>query len=278
MVTNARWLCLWLLLVAGCGGTREMTRPEAPIGGIIGAEKVTEESIRRAMATRPQLSVPTKVAVAEIGTRQTAYLPDYSYCGRPDIQAGIVSLRADEEKLWKETLNKDRPAVGQVIPLAPVLVPDGSDGTLLRLRQAAATLHADLLLVYVRESDWGKQPNALSGLYLTIIGLWASPGTNLRAITVAKGALVDVRNGFVYGVVSADAEDKAISAAVFVDKTRLDLMKRTEAKALAELAGQTAALVDDLARRLAQERSSAAPPDAARPRRHADEPKTAARH
>jgi hypothetical protein len=262
MTRKACWLALGLFVFAGCGSFREMTRPEAPLGGIVGAEKVTEASIRRAMEVKPQFTVPTKVAVVEVGTRQAGLeAADFYHYSRPENDPrGIVSLRPEEEKLWRETLTGERPAVAQVVPLAPLLVPAGEGDTMLRLRQAAARLGTDLLVVYIRESDWGEQPNAMSGLYLTIVGLWASPGTDLEAITVAKGAIVDVRNGFVYGVVSADDERKTIAAAAFVRKTKLDLIQRTEAKALAGLTAETGKLIDDLTDRLAAEaRGRAAP-------------------
>ena len=111
-------------------------------------------------------------------------------------------------------------------------------------------MHADVVLVYMRESDWGDQSNPLSLLYLTIVGFWLVPGNNMQSMTVAQGALVDVRTGFVYGVVSADAEKRTSTPSAYSDATWKRLRTGTEREALDGLATETAGLITDLKNRL----------------------------
>ena len=247
MRSKAILMVAGLTFAAGCAGTRYMTEPDVPIYGVLGQEKVTEASIKEALATKPQFSWPAKLAVAEIGRSE---LDGLTYRDRTILAEGLAPVSATDEKLWNERLRKDHPDIGAAVALPSLLVPASEDPMILRLRQAAAKVHADLLLVYMRESDWGERPNPASIAYLTILGLWISPGNDLEGCTVAKGILFDVRNGFVYGVVAGDAETRATVPAVYAEGTREKMRKRTRAESLTDLMDETSGLVGDLKARL----------------------------
>jgi hypothetical protein len=173
-------------------------------------------------------------------------------------------LTQDEEATWREALVEAQPQGADVVFLSglafkpadawstdvPYRGPDKPDGhSVVLMRKSAASLGAKLLVVYVRESQWGQRPNPLSILYGTIVGLWVSPGTTVEAQTIAQGVVVDVETGAVYGVVSGDGHRAGPTAAVYIDGAGDSMLKRTQRDALEELARHAGDLVAKLRER-----------------------------
>jgi hypothetical protein len=127
-----------------------------------------------------------------------------------------------------------------------MLLITSNDPIHIRLRQSAARTSADVLLVYMRRSDWGERSNPLALAYLTIVGAWLAPGTELEAMTAARGVLIDVRNGFVYGVVSADSTRERTVPGALARDNRAEMFDQTRAESLDRLTQQAAELLADL--------------------------------
>lgn len=245
---KTRTLCVILAAFAsaGCGTSRAMLVPRFDDDSALTITEDAPGSIADALSVQPQFVWPARLAVVEVGRPQR-------YCGGYGEKPS-----GREEDLWIDPVKKAHSDVEAVVPVSDLFLPsaqrDRNGQTSLNLRDArlaAAGVQADLVLVYQTKSDWGKSGNPLSLLYLTIVGLWVSPGTDLESIHVAKGALIDVRNGFVYGVVSADNTDTTVIPEVYSDKARRDLQQRTRTACIENLAQETAALLADLKRRYA---------------------------
>ena len=66
----------------------------------------------------------------------------------------------------------------------------------LELREAAAALHADIVLIYTIDTGFQVEDH-LSPLSVVTLGL--SPNQTAQIVTTATAVLMDTRNGYIYG-------------------------------------------------------------------------------
>ena len=79
-----------------------------------------------------------------------------------------------------------------------------------QLREAAASVRADLLLAYTIATDQTIDNHSLDLLELVTLGLLPIRAVNVNA--TASAVLFDVRTGFVYGLAEATASDGALAS------------------------------------------------------------------
>ncbi|MGY6588059.1 MAG: hypothetical protein ACXIUB_07170 [Wenzhouxiangella sp.] len=111
-------------------------------------------------------------------------------------------LEEDDEYARLAELN----GVAGIGRLTRLLVPAAISG-IDDLRQAAAGLKADVLLVYSVDTRFIVEGQSLGPLSVVSLGL--IPNKRAHVTSTASAALVDVRSGFIYGVAEAtDADDQ----------------------------------------------------------------------
>jgi hypothetical protein len=105
----------------------------------------------------------------------------------------------------------------------------------LPLRQAAAQLQADMLLIYTLDTIFDTENKAIP---LSVISLGLSPNKQVRVTTTASALLMDTRNGFLYGLAEATAQNERFTNdwqnEVAIDETR----RATETAAFEKLVGE----------------------------------------
>lgn len=144
-------------------------------------KQVTDQDIRSAMARKPQLKFPFKLAV--------------------ELQSGecyrCVSTWREEDRQkilsWSEQL-KQAGVISQMF-----IVPNIFEMKDLKtIRLAAAQQGADAVLIIRSVDQTDRYLNYASFLYITIIGLWIVPGSDLDALVMLRGAMWDVGNAYLY--------------------------------------------------------------------------------
>lgn len=180
-------------------------------------DRLTDPSVRHELIKQPLATFPAGLAVVRVqepGYRNRQ-LSGYGSGAYSVVTTQDVETPADFDRLQK------LPLVKTVSPLNRLLLPenlhDGED-----LRRAAASLGADLLLVYtfdttVTSDDWAPP--------LAIVTLGLFPTYTVDVDTTASLALLDVRNGFVYGTGQASSKKNGISNA-WTDDSAADSMRR----------------------------------------------------
>jgi hypothetical protein len=126
------------------------------------------------------------------------------------------------------------------------------------LRQAAAELHADLLLVYTLDTTFYDED--MAGI-LTVVTLGAAPNQHISVTTTASAVLVDTRNGYVYGTAEATQKHDGLTNAWFSDSAVDQDRRNTEAAAFDKLVGE----LEHTWTGVVKEYASAAQPPAATP-------------
>lgn len=229
---------VWALAVAaclaagGCAASYAVPGRGANLVALSAASRAdqTDNPIAAAMTKRPLATLPTSIAVVRVQA------PNYQ---AEDVQTygsgafTVVTTRTVEEADGKDQTAElaKLPLVSGVAPLNRLLLPQEFHSD-LDLRQAAAMLHADMLLVYTLDTNF-KVEDAIAPLTVVTLGL--SPNQQARVVTTASAVLLDTRNGYLYGMAEATEHDNQLASAwtsqAAVDQTR----RRTEARAFQKL-------------------------------------------
>jgi hypothetical protein len=196
----------------------------------VSREALTDGSIVQSLARQPLAQFPTGIAVARVqapGYRsETAETwGSGAYC--------VVTNRDVESPEQVARLAK-MPAVAGVAPLNRLLLPHELKSD-VELRQAAATLRADMLLVYTLDTTFRVQ-DKLAPLSVVTLGL--SPNQQAQVVCTASAVLMDTRNGYIYGVAEATDRGTQLTSAWTSSSAVDDARKRTETGAFEKLVGE----------------------------------------
>ncbi|HEX8914789.1 MAG TPA: hypothetical protein VF796_20725, partial [Humisphaera sp.] len=171
MVNRARvvaFVCCASLLAGGCGAYYTPPGRAADLEAIgVKADAQTDGSIAGALAKQPLAAFPTGVAVARV---QAPGYKSMTSEGWGSGRYSLVTTRDVEEPAQVDRLGR-LPGVFGIAPLNRLLLP-AELKTDLELRQAAAKLHADMLLVYTLDTTFAVDDKLLP---LSVFTLGLSP-------------------------------------------------------------------------------------------------------
>src|SRR4051812_844645 len=228
-------LAMLSLVASGCGGAHY-----APPGRGANLQELTADapravqqgapSIISAMGTQPLARFPTGIAAVRI---QAPGYKSESAEGWGTGRYSIVTTRDIEGPSDMGRLAK-LPLVSGVGPINRLLLPTNLESD-RELREAAARMHADMLLVYTLDTTFLVEDKAAP---LTVVTLGLSPNQQAKVVCTASALLMDTRNGYLYGIAEAtDRQDQLASAwtsSAAVDQAR----RRTESKAFSKLVSE----------------------------------------
>ena len=234
------FLCLSLLLaLTGCAS---YTAPGGPADmGRLGArtlerqlqqnQQTRGDGIVEAFAREPLADFPASIAVVRV---QAPGYRSYNTTGYGSGAFSVVTVR--DLEFEQNPLQKlvDEPLIAGIAPLNRLLVPNKLESD-EDLRLAAAQVQADMLLIYTFDTAFVSNEQAKP---IAVITLGLSPTKKVRVTSTASAVLLDTRNGYVYGLAEATADDDQIASAwtdeAAVDQTR----RRVETDAFQKLVGE----------------------------------------
>ncbi len=217
-------LLLVLTLIGACA---QYTTP----GGPAQISELASPNINELMAQEPAAAFPARLAVARVQAPgyQTSRTGSYG-SGRYSV---VLTRDAESEQDF-ERLNT-LPGAAGVAPLNRILLPTNL-GSIEALRETAARLKADILLLYTFDTSF--QVGAQRFLPLNTIALGFLNNKKVTVTTTASAAFFDVRTEYLYGLAEASArEDKQASVWSTTD-TVDDLRVATEREAFGQLVGE----------------------------------------
>jgi hypothetical protein len=215
-------ILLLALLVAGCatGFDRAALREELADP----PTEASEEAITKALAGRPKLRLPIKVAV---------HLTAETYRrGRYDgelVPAESWRWTLEDRKrieTWTEKL-RQAGIVSDMFVMSE-MVASGHD--LEKIRLAAAKHGADAVLVVRGVVQVDRYVNPLCVLNVLVVPGWFVSASHRDALVVLKGAMWDLRHDFLY--LSVDAEGKSEVCAPTFEIDAADAIEPARAEAL----------------------------------------------
>lgn len=226
-----------MVMVCACAGCASYAAPgrgaDLTAVGAPSAEQFgsgTDSTIRQSFDKRPMARFPAAIAVARI---QASGYKSRTSEGYGSGRYSLVTERDIEKPEQFERLAK-LPQVHGIAPVGRLLMDSRFDSE-LPLRQAAARLQADMILIYTLDTTFKTDNKAVP---LSMISLGLSPSEKIEVSTTASAILMDTRNGFLYGLAEATVrKDRMVSSwgtGDAVDESR----KQTEADAFEKLVGE----------------------------------------
>lgn len=223
------------LIVSLCGCSSYVTPgrgADLAAFGVSEAERVanTDGAVRASLERKPLATFPTAIAVARVQangyqSRTASAFGGGRYC--------VVTTRDVETDEQFERLAK-LPQVRGLAPMSRLLLPQMLNSD-VELRQAAAQLRADLLLVYTLDTTFTVDE---TGAPLTVFSLGLFPNRTARVICTASALLMDTRNGYIYGVTEASEKTDQLASSWTSEEAVEQSRRRVETKAFEKLVTQ----------------------------------------
>jgi hypothetical protein len=227
-------LLLLAALAAACasGFDRRGVDDRMASGGLA----VTNEDVRAALAVKPQLPAPFRIAVhlvAETFEPGAGPVP-----ASPDLWRWTAKDKALFEE-WTREL-RARGVAAEMFAMTE-LIPAGDD--LAGLRLAAAKHGADAVLLLKGVAQVDAYVNPLAVFNLLILPAFFVPASHRDALVVIRAALFDVRNEYLYAAVEAEGEGSSIGPSALIGES--GAIEEAKEEALADFGPE---LVDRIAR------------------------------
>lgn len=235
VLTFAVMITLSSVLLAGCGSSYRVSGRAADLRAFgydaAAAKDQTDYSIKQRLALKPLASFPASIAIARV--QASGY---YSYHTR-GVGRGAYSVITQRTVERDEDIERIRnlAMVNDVAMISRLLIPDhlSSDR---ELREAAAALHADMLLLYTFDTSFEVAGTAVEPLGIITLGLF--PTQDARVETTVSALLLDSRNGYIYGVADASAKTSQLANHWTSDEAVDQARRRVEREAFAKLVDQ----------------------------------------
>lgn len=214
------------LLASGCISYRTP-------GGRADFAVFADGDIKTILARKPASPLPVNLATVRV---QEPRYWSRTARGYGHGRFSVVTVR-DVEKAEDFSRIANLPDIRQVAPLNRLLLGGRFDSD-RQLRRAAASLHADMLLVYTFDTGFYVGDSLRP---LTVVTLGLSPNKGVRVSTTASAILVDVRTGYVYGSCEVTASKEGLASAWtstdVVDRFRIKTERQAFESLLTEFEG-----------------------------------------
>lgn len=208
---------------------------------------LTDQAIETYLQAEARPSFPTTVAIARLVAP-----PGYARFARSDEYAPALEVPGGEEAAgWRKLVadgTQSAPAIVEQVQFIGTLLAPGRP-TLKSLRDAAALLHAPVLLVYMQDDDAQSGYNDLAMAYWTIVGLFCVPGHTVGHYAACQAVLVDTRSGVILATAEGEAkrEEHVLPGAVDIASDRT--AREAQREAVASLQVHVRAALDAVAAR-----------------------------
>lgn len=210
------------IIAAAClaflGACSTYTTPAAGVSLAAIAEK--DEDIADAFKREPAIVFPARLAVARVASPGYRSMTNAGYGGG---EFSVVTVRDIESEDAVRTLST-MPKIAGVASLTRIMLPTNLQST-RDLRQSAAQLRADAILVYTLDTAFRSESTQIGPLQTIALGMFDTE--NAIVTSTCSFVIIDVRTGFIYGTgettateakrsnmwATQDAADKARMAA-----------------------------------------------------------------
>ena len=204
-----------------------------------------DAQVRSVAAVEPTLRFPARIGIARLD------------------RGGLAAIPADEAEHWTKAAYDLGPGFGEFVPVSPMIASmveqpfvEGDRRSLAKhtidtIRLAAARQHLDAVLIYEVDGTADAKDTGLSLAEWTLIGAFVLPSQDVKAMGVAQAMLIDVRNGYPYGTIRSNSDDKSASTRIELRDTGQRLKEKVMADAVAKLTGEAETMMRELKPELA---------------------------
>lgn len=194
--------CAYMLIALATGCATYI-----PPSGRADLSAITSATLRESFAAKPAAGFPAGIAAARV---QAAGYQSYYTKRNGGVHGSgtysVITVKEVEDEADLERLGR-LPDVNGIISLNRMLLPETLD-TETSLREAAARLKADLLLMYTFETTFYDEELSKT---LQVVSLGLSPTKRIHINTVASALLIDTRTGYIHAALESNERSKGIT-------------------------------------------------------------------
>jgi len=195
-------------------------------------DQLTDRQIKQELNRKPLATFPANICVAHV--QGTSYRNAYGQAYGRGAYSVVTSREIETEEHFKRLASM--PDVQGVATMSRMLLPADLHSD-MELRQAAAKLHTQILLIYTYDTDFYDE-NSASPLDVVTLGFGSHK--KVRITSTASAALLDVRNGYVYGVAEATAKHEQDTSSWNNQEKADESRRRAETEAFNSLLNELA--------------------------------------
>jgi hypothetical protein len=200
-------------------------------GSGVSIPELTSPGIAEAMARKPASSWPARLIVVRV---QGSGYQSYTNRGYGQGRFSVVTTRDVETEEDFKRLGA-MPKVAAVGALNRLLLPGNLDSA-VDLRNAAAQLQGDIVLMYTLDTSFRTETDQIGPLQLVSLGFF--PNKKARVTSTCAVALIDTRTGFVYGVAESTSHEDQRSDLWNKEEAIEKARARAERGAFAQVLGE----------------------------------------
>ena len=203
---------------------------------------VLDERVRAIAAVEPVLRFPARIGLARIDRGNLSGIPE------------------DEAEAWLALGERLGDGYGEFVLVSRLISElvagdihgHSITGTVQKIRLAAARQHMDAVLIYEVYGTGNARKNPLSVTDVTILGAFLLPGRSVETTGYASALLVDVRNGYPYGMADASVDRASIATAYSARDVTMKLADQAKSAAAIALTREVESMVSELRASLAR--------------------------
>lgn len=171
-----------------------------PPSGRADLKDISSASMQESFAARPAAMFPASIAAVRVqAPKYRSYYTEREGGVYGDGRYSVITVKEVEDDADFERLSK-LPEVGGVITISRLLLPQTLQ-SFRELREAAAKLKSDMLLVYTFDTSFHENDASVA---LNIITLGLSPTRRVFVRVAASALVIDTRTGFIHAAIEAN--------------------------------------------------------------------------
>jgi hypothetical protein len=183
-------------------------------------------TLQESFAARPAAGFPAGIAAVRVqAPAYRSYYTEHEGGVYGTGRYSVITVKEVEDEADFERVSKLRDIAG-LISISPLLLPQKLEDE-RQLREAAARLKADMLLLYTFETTFHDKDFAPP---LTVVTLGLSPNRQISVHVTASALLIDTRTGFIYAAFETNQKQKLLSDA-FTSNLMADRARQSAEKA-----------------------------------------------
>lgn len=224
-----------MVLLGGAGCMSSYTVPGGPaqiagLGAAADDQTVhTDPTLRKYYDAKPLAQFPAMLVTARVQSAAYESRTASAWGGRGGVFSVVTTRDVESDDASKRLAAL--PMVHGVAPMNRLLLPERLQDA-DQLREAAARLKADMLLLYTFDTKFYVKDFARP---VTIVTLGLSPNKRAYVSTTATAIVMDVRSGYIYGGAEATAKSQQLASGWTTEDAIDDTRLRTEAESFEKL-------------------------------------------
>ena len=168
----------------------------------------TSFSMQESFEAKPAAQFPASIVAIRVQSpRYRSYSTDREGGVHGAGRYSVLTVKEVEEDVDIQRITK-LPEIGGLIGLSSLLVPEGLNSD-KELREAAARLKADMILIYTFDTKFHMNEKVMP---LSVVTLGLSPTHKVSVTVTASALLMDTRTGFIYAALEATERRQLISS------------------------------------------------------------------